>query len=93
MLGSHEDSEQTSGDKATGGAPLALLERKEMSAGRGFVFPSPAGCKHMGRESIEKVYRVTLELDGGRNAQADWKGKARTNGTQPESHRSILLLY
>lgn len=31
---------------------------------KGFVFPSPAGGRHISRESIEKVYRVTLGLNG-----------------------------
>lgn len=33
-----------------------------VSGAKGFVFPSPTGGEHIGRESIEKVYRVTLKL-------------------------------
>lgn len=35
---------------------------KALGTGKGYVFPSPAGGKHISRESLEKVYRVTLGL-------------------------------
>ena len=41
-----------------------LRQWQGVFGGRGFVFPSPTGNKYIGRESIEKVYRVTLGLEG-----------------------------
>jgi integrase len=50
---------------------------------KGYVFPSPAGGKHIGRESIEKVYRVTLNL-AGKHSPHGWRSAfstlARDNG-------------
>lgn len=60
-----------------------LRQWREMFGGRGFVFPSPQGGKHIGRESIEKVYRVTLALDG-KHCPHGWRSAfstlARDNG-------------
>jgi len=39
-----------------------LREWRALNGNKGFVFPSPAGGKHITRESLEKVYRVTLGL-------------------------------
>jgi integrase len=36
---------------------------RSMTSGKGYVFPSPAGGKHITRESLEKAYRVTLSLE------------------------------
>ena len=44
---------------------------------RGFVFPSPTGGKHIGRESIEKVYRVTLKLEG-KHSPHGWRSAFST---------------
>ncbi len=50
---------------------------------KGYAFPSPAGGKYIGRESIEKVYRVTLSL-GGKHSPHGWRSAfstlARDNG-------------
>lgn len=50
---------------------------------KGYVFPSPVGNKHIGRESIEKMYRVTLELEG-KHSPHGWRNSfstlARDNG-------------
>ena len=50
---------------------------------RGFLFPSPQGGKHIGCESIEKVYRVTLGLSG-KHCPHGWRSAfstlARDNG-------------
>lgn len=50
---------------------------------KGFVFPSPAGGKHITCESIEKVYRVTLKL-AGKHTPHGWRSAfttlARDNG-------------
>ena len=60
-----------------------LRQWREIFSGRGFVFPSPQGGKHIGRESIEKVYRVTLGLDG-KHCPHGWRSAfstlARDNG-------------
>ena len=61
-----------------------LREWKNRVGGKGYVFPSPTGNKHIGRESIEKVYRVTLGLDG-KHSPHGWRSSfstlARDNGT------------
>ena len=61
-----------------------LRQWKNVFGGKGYVFPSPAGGKHIGRESIEKVYRVTLGLDG-KHSPHGWRSSfstlARDNGT------------
>ncbi len=61
-----------------------LRHWKQMFGGKGYVFPSPVGSKHIGCESIEKVYRVTLELNG-KHTPHGWRSSfstlARDNGT------------
>ena len=61
-----------------------LREWKNRVGGKGYVFPSPTGNKHIGRESIEKVYRVTLGLNG-KHSPHGWRSSfstlARDNGT------------
>lgn len=60
-----------------------LCRWREMFGGKGYVFPSPQGGKYIGRESIEKVYRVTLAL-GGKHSPHGWRSAfstlARDNG-------------
>lgn len=60
-----------------------LRQWQKMFGGKGYVFPSPMGEKHIGRESIEKMYRVTLEL-GGKHSPHGWRSAlstlARDNG-------------
>ena len=60
-----------------------LRRWREMLGGKGFVFPSTQGGKHIGRESIEKVYRVTLGLNG-KHSPHGWRSSfstlARDNG-------------
>ena len=54
---------------------------------QGYAFPSPTGGKHIGRESIEKVYRVTLNL-AGKHSPHGWRSAlstlARENGFERE---------
>lgn len=61
-----------------------LREWKNRVGGKGYVFPSPTGGKHIGCESIEKVYRVTLKLSG-KHSPHGWRSAfstlARDNGT------------
>ena len=54
-----------------------LRQWKEVFGGKGYVFPSPAGGKFIGRESIEKVYRVTLEL-AGKHSPHGWRSAFST---------------
>ncbi len=60
-----------------------LRQWKEVFGSKGYVFPSPAGGKFIGRESIEKVYRVTLGLEG-KHSPHGWRSAfstlARDNG-------------
>lgn len=60
-----------------------LVRWREIIGGRGHVFPSPIGEKHIGRESIEKAYRVTLGLDR-KHSPHGWRSAfstlARDNG-------------
>lgn len=60
-----------------------LRQWRKVFGGRGYVFPSPAGGKFIGRESIEKVYRVTLGLEG-KHSPHGWRSAfstlARDNG-------------
>jgi integrase len=51
-----------------------LRNWQAMIGRNGYVFPSPAGGKHIGRESIEKVYRVTLGL-AGKHSPHGWRSK------------------
>jgi integrase len=54
-----------------------LRQWKGIFGGKGYVFPSPAGGKHIGRESMEKVYRVTLGLDG-KHSPHGWRSSFST---------------
>lgn len=60
-----------------------LRRWQAMIGKKGYVFPSPSGGKHIGRESIEKVYRVTLSL-AGKHSPHGWRSAfstlARDNG-------------
>jgi len=63
---------------------IELREWKNKIGGKGYVFPSPSGGKHIGCESIEKVYRITLKLSG-KHSPHGWRSAfstlARDNGT------------
>ena len=60
-----------------------LRQWKEVTGGKGYLFPSPAGGNHITRESLEKAYRVTLEL-AGKHSPHGWRSSlstlARDNG-------------
>lgn len=60
-----------------------LRNWKNLIGGRGFLFPSPAGGKHITRESVEKAYRVTLKL-ASKHTPHGWRSAfttlARDNG-------------
>ncbi len=61
------------------GATIAAELRtwRALIGGKGFVFPSPVGGKHITRESLEKVYRVTLGLDG-KHTPHGWRSALST---------------
>lgn len=54
-----------------------LRQWKAAIGARGYAFPSPTGDKHIGRESIEKVYRVTLSL-AGKHSPHGWRSAFST---------------
>jgi integrase len=58
---------------------------------KGYVFPSPAGGKHIGRESIEKVYRVTLGLDG-KHSPHGWRSAFSTLARDRGFQRDVVEL-
>jgi integrase len=41
---------------------------RSVTGGKGYVFPSPMGNAHITRESLEKAYRVTLNMEGKHSA-------------------------
>jgi integrase len=49
-----------------------LRQWRSVFGSKGYVFPSPTGNKHISRESLEKVYRVTLGL-GGKHSPHGWR--------------------
>jgi integrase len=65
-----------------------LATWKAMTGGKGFVFPSPTGREHITHESLEKVYRVTLKLDG-KHSPHGWRSSfstlAKENGFSREA--------
>lgn len=54
-----------------------LREWRKAIRGKGYVFPSPTGGKHITRESLEKVYRVTLGLEG-KHTPHGWRSSLST---------------
>lgn len=60
-----------------------LRQWQSVFGSKGYVFPSLTGNKHIGRESIEKMYRVTLGLEG-KHSPHGWRSSfstlARDNG-------------
>jgi len=58
---------------------------------KGYVFPSPAGGKYIGRESIEKVYRVTLGLEG-KHSPHGWRSAFSTLARDQGFQRDVVEL-
>jgi integrase len=61
-------------------APVIAKELRQWhqrSGSKRFVFPSPAGGKHITRESLEKAYRVTLGLAGAHSPHG-WRSALST---------------
>jgi integrase len=70
---------------------VEMRQWKAMSGGRGFVFPSPTGGRYIGRESIEKVYRVTLSL-AGRHSPHGWRSAFSTLARDQGFERDVVEL-
>ncbi|MBA4382959.1 MAG: hypothetical protein C0406_10375, partial [Sideroxydans sp.] len=68
-----------------------LRQWKTMCGGKGYVFPSPAGGQHIGCESIEKVYRVTLGL-GGIHSPHGWRSAFSTQARDNGFERDVVEL-
>jgi integrase len=68
-----------------------LRRWQTMIGKRGYVFPSPAGGKHIGRESIEKVYRVTLGL-AGKHSPHGWRSAFSTLARDHGFERDVVEL-
>lgn len=68
-----------------------LRQWGEVFGTRGYVFPSPAGGKHIGRESIEKVYRVTLGL-AGKHSPHGWRSAFSTLARDQGFAREVVEL-
>ena len=68
-----------------------LLHWKQMTGGNGFVFPSPTGNNHIGREGIEKLYRVTLKLDG-KHTPHGWRSSFSTLARDKGFERDVVEL-
>jgi integrase len=68
-----------------------LRQWKRVMGGKGYVFPSPAGNKHIGRESIEKVYRVTLGLNG-KHSPHGWRSSFSTLARDHGFAREVVEL-
>lgn len=68
-----------------------LRQWKEVFGARGFVFPSPGGGKYIGREGIEKVYRVTLGL-AGKHSPHGWRSAFSTLARDQGFARDVVEL-
>lgn len=68
-----------------------LRQWQDIIGSKGYVFPSPAGGKYIGRESIEKVYRVTLGL-GGRHSPHGWRSAFSTLARDQGFAREVVEL-
>ena len=68
-----------------------LRQWSSMTGGKGHVFPSPQGGKHIGRESIEKVYRVTLKLEG-KHSPHGWRSAFSTLARDQGFARDVVEL-
>lgn len=68
-----------------------LRRWRDLIGKKGFVFPSPAGGKHIGRESIEKAYRVTLGL-AGKHSPHGWRSAFSTLARDHGFERDVVEL-
>jgi integrase len=75
-------------------APSIVAELRRWrsdTGGKGPVFPSPQGGKHISRESLEKAYRVTLRLEG-KHSPHGWRSAFSTLGRDEGFAREIVEL-
>lgn len=70
---------------------VELRQWQGVFGGRGFVFPSPTGNKYISRESIEKVYRVTLDLNG-KHSPHGWRSAFSTLARDKGFARDVVEL-
>lgn len=68
-----------------------LREWRKTTGGKGYVFPSPAGGDHITREALEKVYRVTLELEG-KHSPHGWRSALSTLARDHGFERDVVEL-
>lgn len=68
-----------------------LREWRQIIGGKGYVFPSPAGGKHITRESIEKVYRDTLGLKD-KHTPHGWRSALSTLARDKGFERDVVEL-
>lgn len=68
-----------------------LQQWRQRTGGKGYAFPSPTGEGHIGRESIEKVYRVTLKL-AGKHAPHGWRSSLSTLARDQGFERDVVEL-
>ena len=68
-----------------------LRQWGEVFGKRGYLFPSPTGGRHIGRESIEKVYRVTLGL-AGKHSPHGWRSAFSTLARDHGFAREVVEL-
>jgi integrase len=65
----------------------------ETKGGKGYVFPSPQGGKHITREALEKAYRETLGL-ADKHSPHGWRSAfstlARDNGFERDAVELVL---
>lgn len=68
-----------------------LRSWRDKIGSRGFLFPSPAGGKHITPESIEKVYRVTLKL-ANKHTPHGWRSAFTTLARDKGFERDVVEL-
>ena len=68
-----------------------LKKWRALIGARGFLFPSPAGGKHIGRDGIEKAYRVTLGLEG-KHSPHGWRSAFATLARDHGFERDVVEL-
>lgn len=68
-----------------------LKQWQAISNRKGFLFPSPTGNKHIGCESIEKMYRVTLGLRGI-HVPHGWRSSFSTLARDHNFERDVIEL-
>ncbi len=68
-----------------------LRQWQAVFGNKGYVFPSPTGNKHIGRESIEKMYRVTLGLEG-KHSPHGWRSSFSTLARDNNFERDVVEL-